>query len=288
MQTRHRAKQQTNDSTTQQQKAGESMNHQSSSNAQACLTHTFPCPCPAVPKEIGRKLATIVSCLIVMIVVAGCASTKVTSREQIVTGQIPRPGTIWVYDFSASAADAPADSAFAGQSSTPATPPTEEQLAIGRELGTGITAQLVVAIRELGMNAAQAVPGTQPQVNDIVIRGYLLSVEPGSAGKRMTIGFGSGGSELATGVEGYQMTANGLQKLGSGTINAEGSKGPGAGLGAASWIVTGSPVGLIVGGGMKVYGEASGSAKIEGRAKATAKEIADVMKQRFQEQGWIN
>ena len=104
----------------------------------------------------------------------------------------------------------------------------------------------------------------------------------------MTIGFGSGGSELTTVVEGYQMTANGLRKLGSATTGAEGSKGPGASLGAAGWLITGSPVGLIVGGGMKIYGEASGNAKIEGRAKATAKEIADVLKQRFQEEGWIN
>jgi hypothetical protein len=39
---------------------------------------------------------------------------------------------------------------------------------------------------------------------------------------------------------------------------------------------------------MKVYGEESGSSKVEGRAKATAKEIADVLKQRFQQQGWIS
>jgi hypothetical protein len=52
--------------------------------------------------------------------------------------------------------------------------------------------------------------------------------------------------------------------------------------------VTGNPIGLVVGGGMKVYGEASGSATIEGRAKATAKEISDQLKIRFQEEGWIN
>ena len=39
---------------------------------------------------------------------------------------------------------------------------------------------------------------------------------------------------------------------------------------------------------MKVYGEASGSSKVEGRAKQTAKEIADVLKKRFQDQGWIS
>ena len=67
-------------------------------------------------------------------------------------------------------------------------------------------------------------------------------------------------------VEGYQMTATGLRKLGSGTVGSTGSKGPGMGVGAAAWLVTGSPVGLIVGGGLKVYGEASGNSKIEGRA----------------------
>jgi hypothetical protein len=38
---------------------------------------------------------------------------------------------------------------------------------------------------------------------------------------------------------------------------------------------------------MKVYGEASGSSKVEGRAKSTAKEIADQLKLRFEQQGWI-
>ena len=36
--------------------------------------------------------------------------------------------------------------------------------------------------------------------------------------------------------------------------------------------------GLIIGAGVNVYGEKSGSSKVEGRAKQTAKEIADVLK----------
>ena len=105
--------------------------------------------------------------------------------------------------------------------------------------------------------------------------------------KRVSIGFGSGSSKLVTAVEGYQMTAEGWRTLGSGTGAAGGATGPGASLGVAGLLVTGNPVGLIVSGGMKAYGEASGSSKIEGRAKATAKEIADVLKVRFQEQGWV-
>jgi len=48
------------------------------------------------------------------------------------------------------------------------------------------------------------------------------------------------------------------------------------------------PIRAIISSGVKAYGEASGRSKVEGRADATAKEIAKVLKQRFQEQGWIN
>ena len=230
----------------------------------------------------------LVPCLLALITVAGCASTKVTSRQQLVTGRLPRPAVIWVYDFAATPADVPADSALAGQYAAPPAPQTAEQLAMGRQLGAAIAAQLVEQIRGMGMPAERAAIGTKPQINDIVIRGYLLSVEEGSAAKRVAIGFGAGGSELRTAVEGYQMTAQGLRKLGSGTLDSGGSKTPGAAVGTAAFIATANPAGLIVSSGMKVYGEASGSSKVEGRAKDTAKEIADVLKQRFQEQGWIN
>jgi hypothetical protein len=234
------------------------------------------------------KITALAAGLLAVLFAAGCASTTITSHQQLVTGQIPRPAHIWVYNFAATAAEVPADSRFAGRSSMPATPPTADQIALGRQLGSSIAAQLAADIREMGLPAVQASAPTTPQLNDIVIRGYLVSVEPGSAAERMTIGFGSGGSELNTAVEAYQMTANGLRKLGSGTTSAEGSKSPGAGLGAAGWLVTGNPVGLVVGGGVKVYGEASGSNTIEGRAKASADKIAEQIKTRCQELGWVN
>jgi hypothetical protein len=219
---------------------------------------------------------------------AGCASTKVADREQLVTGPIPKPGNILVYDFVATPSDVPSDSALAGENDVDTTPPTAEQIAEGKKLGAEIAAQLAEQIRAMGMPAQQASTQMTPQLNDIVIRGYLLSVKEGSAAKRVTIGFGSGASSLSTMVEGYQMTAQGLRKLGVGTVNAGGGKTPGAALGLATFLATANPVGLIITSGTKVYGEASGSSTVTGRAKATAKEIADVIKKRFQEQGWIN
>jgi len=234
-----------------------------------------------------KDRSSLVVCLLALITVAGCASTKVSNRQQLVTGPLPRPANVWVYDFAATPSDVPADSALAGQYSADATSQTPEQIATGQQLGAEIALQLVEQIRGMGMPADRARIGTRPQINDIVIRGYLLSVDEGSAAKRVVIGFGSGGSELRTAVEGYQVTARGLRKLGSGTLDSGGSKTPGGAVGAATFIATANPAGLIVSTGMKVYGEASGSSKLEGRAKDTAKEIAEVLKQRFQEEGWI-
>jgi Domain of unknown function (DUF4410) len=229
-------------------------------------------------------------CLAVCVIsiFSGCASTKITNREILVTGKIPRPATIWVYDFAATAADVPANSALAGEKDLDTAPPqTAEQIAEGMKLGDQIATELAAQIRDMGMSAQQASPTTKPQVNDIVIRGYLLSVEQGSTAMRVMVGFGAGKSSLATMVEGFQMTPTGLRKLGYGTVDAGGNKSPGMVLGIATFLATKNPAGLIINGGMQAYGAASGSNNVEGRAKATAKEISDVLKKRFQEEGWV-
>jgi hypothetical protein len=150
-----------------------------------------------------------------------------------------------------------------------------------------VTEELAANIRAMGLSAVRATSQTVSQVNDIMIRGYLLSVDEGSQLKRVTLGFGSGASELKTLVEGYQMTASGPRKLGQGSIDAGGGKVPGGAFGVAALLVTHNPVGLAVQVGVQGYGELSGKAKIQGRAKQAAKEIADQLKIRFKEEGWI-
>ena len=229
-----------------------------------------------------------VACLFALVLVAGCASTSVTNRQVLVGNEkLPRPNRIWVYYFAATPKDVPPDSAFAAQIAESNIMQSAEEVEAGRELGAEIASELVAQIKAMGLPAAHATRQTVPGISDLVIRGYLLSVDEGSATKRVTIGFGAGASELKTAVEGYQMTATGLRKLGSGTVASGGSKGPGAAAPATVAIASGNPIGLIVSGGMKIYGEASSSAKLEGRAKATAQEIAEQLKTRFEQQGWI-
>lgn len=224
---------------------------------------------------------------IAMVAIVGCASTKVTDRQRLVTEQLPRPGQILVYDFIATPGDIPADSAFFGEQATYSNDQTAEQIALGRQLGAEIAVQLVGEIRAMGLPGVRASSYAVPQVNDIVIRGYLLSVSEGSAAKRVVIGFGSGGSELQTAVEGFQVTPQGLRRLGYGSVDSGSSKTPGTALSLGTALATGNPLGLIVSSGVKIYGEASGKSTVQGRAVQTAKEIAEVLRQRFREEGWV-
>ncbi len=229
----------------------------------------------------------IVLCLLALVVVAGCASTTVTQQTPMVNKEMARPNQIWVYNFVANSADMPANSSITGEVGAPSTPPTAAQIEQGRQLGAFIAADLVADIQAMGLSAVQAGPGSSPQVGDGVIRGYLVSVQGGGAVKRFVIGFGYGTSEMDTVVEGFAVTPQGLRKLGSGTLSSSGSKTPGMVVPAAVAIATGNPIGLIVVGGLKVYGEASGRNTLEGRAKATSDAIAEELKIRFQDRGWI-
>jgi hypothetical protein len=232
------------------------------------------------PQKLG-------ACLITLAMTAGCASTTVSNRQQAASGYLPRPAQIWVYDFAATPADVPPDSSLAGQDNSYAAPQSAEDIAEGRKLASQLASALVEQIRAMGLSAAHGSAATRPQINDLVIEGTILSVQEGSAAKRIAIGFSSGQAEMKVAVEGLQMTASGLRKLGSGDVSSAGNKTPGSAVGLAVLIATHNPAGLIVSTGMKVYGEKSGSNTIEGRAKQIAKEIADALKIRFQQQAWI-
>jgi hypothetical protein len=244
--------------------------------------------CGLIKASARKKMPMLAGGLFALLLITGCASTEVTNQRNFVTGPLPRPGNILVYDFAATAADLPADSALAGHPDVDTTPQAAGQVAAGRLLGIKIAAELVGRIHGMGMPVQRNGEGMQPQINDLVIRGCFISINEGSAAKRICIGFGSGASELKVAVETYQMTAQGLRKLGSNDVQGKGSKAPGVSLGLAALLVTANPVTFIVGSGVKVYNEASGRNKVEGRARQIAKEIAAELKIRFQEQCWIN
>jgi hypothetical protein len=228
-----------------------------------------------------------ISIFFALAVLSGCASTNVTQQTPMVSPGLARPNQIWIYDFIADPARLPADASIGPGLSAPTTPLTAEELETGRRLGAIIAKQLVTNIQAMGLSAVQAGPGAAPQVGDGVLRGYLVSVHAGSGVTRFVIGFNAGSSEIDTVVEGYEMTAQGLRPVGSGTLSSSGSKTPGIIAPAAVALATANPIGLIVVGATKIVGEVSGSNTPEGRAKATADAIAEQLRIRFRARGWI-
>ena len=224
---------------------------------------------------------------VVLATLSACANTEVTNREEFVTGRVPRPDHIYVRDFVASPEDLPPDSALAGQVAAGSSPQTPQQVALGREIGQELANDLIGEIAAMGLPAEHATSDTTLELNDLLIRGTLLSVVAGSATERVAIGMGEGAAELKVAVEGFQMTERGLRKLGSGTLDTAASKTPGAALPLAVAIATKNPIGLIVSTGVKLHGEESGSSTIQGKTKDVAKKIAAELRPRFEQQGWI-
>ncbi len=226
-------------------------------------------------------------CLLALLPMGIEAGTKVTDQDEIVTGKLPKPAHIWVYDFGATPADVPAESALAPAAQKQPPTQTQQQIATGRKLGTEIASELVKKIQGMGLPGAQANADTKPEIDDLVIRGHLVSFSEGSEKKRVLIGFGAGESELQAAVEGFQMTDQGLRQLGKGDTESTAGRTPGVAVGALTTIATHNPLGLIVSTGIKAHEKHSGSDKLKARATDTAKKIADVLKRRFEEQGWI-
>jgi hypothetical protein len=202
-------------------------------------------------------------------------------------GPLPRPDTIWVYSFAGSPSDVPAESILTEQLSTFGMP-SPDQTAAGRKAGAEIAADLAANINAMGLRAVAAGPGSTPNIGDIVLHGYIVSLNAGSEEKRAIIGLGEGTSQLQVAVEGFQMTAQGLRELGAGATESTGAKTPGVGVGLLGSLVTHNPLGLIVTAGTQLDQDYTGKGGLSGRAEQTAKEIAGVLKTRFQQQGWID
>jgi hypothetical protein len=230
---------------------------------------------------------TVVS-ILALAVLAGCASSDVSARRSYVGDEeIARPERIIVHSFAATPADIPANAAIAGRYDRRDTPQTAEEIALGRQLGDQVAVQLVKEIQDLGFPAELAGAGPRPQVGNLVIKGQFVSIDEGSRLKRMLIGFGAGAAELKTFVEGYQVTASGLRPLGSAEVEAGGGRMPGMLVPVAGGAAAGTAATSVAVSGALNVGQEIKPESIEGAAKRTAEEIAEVLEEAFEKRGWM-
>ena len=96
----------------------------------------------------------LVVAVLSLLVAVGCASTKVTERDsKIGKEKLAKPDRLYVYPFAATHADIPSWSTAADRFDKPSTPPTEEELEVGRELGALVAKELAEKIQAMGLVA---------------------------------------------------------------------------------------------------------------------------------------
>ena len=233
-----------------------------------------------------KRLSLTVVSMLALAALAGCASSDVSARRSYVGDEeIARPSRIIVHSFAATPDDIPANAAIAGRYDRRDTPQTAEEIALGRQLGDQVAVQLVKEIQDMGFPAELAGVGPRPQVGNLVIKGQFVSIDEGSRLKRMLIG--GAGAELKTFVEGYQVTANGLRPLGSAEVEAGGGRMPGMLVPVAGGAAAGTAATSVAVSGALNVGQEIKPESIEGAARRTAEEIAEVLEEAFEKRGWM-
>src|SRR5262245_22525492 len=112
-----------------------------------------------------RRSDRLLSFLVALFLVGGCASTKVSDRQILVTEKVPRPDHILIYDFVATPADLPSYSSIPAADIDRA-PQTSEQIDTGRRVGAAIATRLVEEVRRMGLPAERGSTQSVPQIND--------------------------------------------------------------------------------------------------------------------------
>jgi len=226
-----------------------------------------------------------VACLVSLFLLVGCASIKVTEREEYVGERLARPAQIFVHDFAVTAKGLPKWSELGKE--YVGSQASIEDVEAGRELGGAMAKDLVKRIQEMGLTAAHATDESPPEAGDLILVGYLSSVDEGSVVKRVVLGFGTGAAEISSHTEGYVATKQGVRKLGSGTVTSNPGRAPGAILPVVLFVATANPIGLIVTMPLKIGQELTGRSKLEGVGRRMTAKIAEGLEVKFREQGWI-
>ncbi len=223
------------------------------------------------------------ACLLGALAVAACAGTDVTSRQDRLDDQtIAKPALVHVHDFASPFPDAPEGSALAGLAARRRAAPDAVDSRQHRQLGALVAAHLVEELHKRGIAAARAGAAPHPQTGDAVLRGDFIVADEGDRVQRVLFGFGAGAAELRTLAETYLVVADTLVPLRSAEVEAEGGKLPGM----VGSLAIGSLADIAFSGSLSLASEA-GPESIEGAARRTAAQIAQLMLAAYVRRGWM-
>ena len=232
----------------------------------------------------------LASGLVIVLLVTGCGTTTVTSRNQ--THPLPhlkKPKQILVYDFAVSPDEVKLDSGIGGRLKelVDKAPRTEQERAIGQRVAEALSKHLLAQIQALGIPAVRATTNSIVNSETLLVQGQLFSVNQGNRTRRMVIGLGMGSTEVRTMTQVYGIIQGEKELVDQFNVRAKSGRKPGMaetmGVGAAAGRVVTS---AVISSGVAVGSEAFGDS-IDADAARAAKVIARQLRSLYLAEGWI-
>lgn len=236
------------------------------------------------------SLLKSVLAVLVLLMLGGCAGSRVTETREIAHSGLPKPRQVLVYDFAVTPGEVKENSAFFARMARnfEQADQTDEEIRIGREVADALAAELTQKIQAMGLSALRADKNMPLKPGSVLVTGHFLTIDEGNSLKRAAIGFGVGESSLDAQVSVLAPSATGYEELIGFDAHADSGKMPGAavmgpagaaaGAGTAAVLATNAAVGTA-----KHYRSSSAQ-----EASRMADAIAGDLAKYFAEQGWIN
>ena len=226
----------------------------------------------------------------VLLLIAGCASTNVQETYEMANTGMPTPNPVLIYNFAVSPDDVQQNSSIFAEiaRNIENKSQTAEEIQVGREVSDAMATELTQKIADLGLNPIRANQSLQVTPGSILITGHFVDIDEGNRLQRNVIGLGMGQSSLDSKVRVLAPSPSGYKELIAFDAHADSGDMPGAAemgpagaaadAGAAAVITTN-----VVASGIKSYKSASAE-----QAKKMADKIAAQLAQYFAQQGWID
>ena len=223
------------------------------------------------------------------VALASCGTTDTDIKhESNGESELPYPDRIYVYDFAVSPDEIPADSAEVDRLSTAIDDPqaTPARNKLEHDIAALLSERLVEHLNDLGLPAVRwhGQPPISP--NAYSLEGQFLTIDEGSALKRMIIGFGAGGVEVRVLAQIYHLQSGTRNLLGEAEVSAESSKKPGlAATLPVSAAISGVGTATAVGTGIGLVTEMN--TDVRKGVEDTAEAIIELLEPRMEDQGWL-
>jgi hypothetical protein len=233
-----------------------------------------------IKKNVARFCVALVCFLL-----AACGQTGIRKPTRMPEADLPRPGSILVYDFAVSEQEVKEYQGIMRQQ--PAIKKTSErERLLGQEVKDALATELVDGLKALGFMVERVPRGTRIGERDLLIDGQFLTIDEGSPFQRLVVGFGRGASAVITRVQVYQAPHS--RSLLAFTTQSDSGKLPGVapalGVGAvaqggvnAGTVFTNATV-----SGVKTY-----KSDVARMAAESGDQVVRYLSEFFAKQGWI-